>query len=89
MSHRVERVEQAIVAAAAASSAEHADVGRRLDKMGERFDGALEKRDKEIEALKKVRNEGAGVAKLVQTAKGAALLLLAALPFLLSKGGPG
>lgn len=79
LGHRAERVEQAVVAAAAASSAEHADVGRRLERLGEKFEVAIANLSERTDSLERTRDKGEGAAWAIKIGQGLVLFVIALL----------
>ena len=76
----------------AANSVEHATVERHLTEiraaLTTKADTAtIQTHERRIDSLEKTRDEGSGAARAIRVAQGVGLFILAALPFLLVKGG--
>jgi hypothetical protein len=84
---RVGNVEEAITDMGRTSTAEHAEVGRKLDELGREFRQSLEARDHRIDSLESTRDKGSGAAKLIEVGKGLVVLVLLVATYFASKGG--
>lgn len=76
----------------ATNSAEHAKVEGHLTEiraaLASKADtSTIHTHEQRIDSLEKTRDEGSGAARAIRVAQGVGLFLLAALPFLLVKGG--
>jgi hypothetical protein len=89
---KVEAIGEQIAEMRRSNTSEHAGVIQRLDALRADLDRKagedwVKEHEGRIDSLEKVADEGRGAAKAIRVAQGVGLFLLAALPFLIVKGG--
>lgn len=85
---RMEAIEKQVIDSAAKSSAEHAEVGRKIEGLRREVGDSLEKRDKRIDELESDRDKASGGVQMVGMIKGAILFLFGVIAFVLAGGKP-
>jgi hypothetical protein len=88
----VKAIGSQLVEMRSANSAEHASVERHLTEIRAALATKADTRtiqthEQRIDSLEKTRDEGSGAARAIRVAQGVGLFILAALPFLIFKGG--
>ena len=88
LAERLEAIESQVIDAARKSSAEHAEVGRKIEGLRHEVGDAFEKRDKRIDDLESDRDKASGGVQMVGMIKGAILFVIGVVTFVLVGGKP-